>query len=97
MQSLIKHLKPFQKEFQNIIQLNLGIATLDPKIVDVVDSWTLFRDDLCNKNSNWDLKKVVVIDRWSLFEVVVSSDLIHCFCDFSKNDFKIDVFEFDFK
>jgi hypothetical protein len=26
-----------------------------------------FGDHLCNKSSNWDLKMVVVIDRWSLF------------------------------
>ena len=29
--------------------------------------WSLFRGHLCNKSSNWDLKMMVVIDRWSLF------------------------------
>ncbi len=39
----------------------------DPKIVAVVDRWSLFGCHLCNKRSNWDLKIVVVVDRWSLF------------------------------
>jgi hypothetical protein len=39
----------------------------DPKIVAVVDRWSLFGGHLCYKWSNWDLKIVAVIDRWSLF------------------------------
>ncbi len=39
----------------------------DPKIVAVVDRWSLFRGHLCYKTSNWDLKIVAVVDRWSLF------------------------------
>jgi hypothetical protein len=39
----------------------------DPKIVVVVDRWSLFRGHLCYKRSNWDLKIVAVVDRWSLF------------------------------
>jgi len=39
----------------------------DPKIVAVVDRWSLFRGHLCSKSLKWDLKIVVVIDRWSLF------------------------------
>ncbi len=39
----------------------------DPKIVIVVDRWSLFRGRLCTKSSKWNLKIVVVIDRWSLF------------------------------
>ncbi len=38
----------------------------DPKIVAVVDRWSLFRGNLCNESPNWDLKIVVVIDRWSI-------------------------------
>ncbi len=40
---------------------------LDPKIMAVVDRWSLFRGHLCNKSSIWDLKILVVIDRRSLF------------------------------
>jgi len=38
----------------------------DPKIVAVVDSWSLFRGHLCCKSLIWDLKMEVVIDMWSL-------------------------------
>ncbi len=31
----------------------------DKKIVAVVDRWSLFRSNLCNKDSKWDLKMVV--------------------------------------
>jgi len=40
----------------------------DPKVVAVVDRWSLFRGPLCyKKNSKLDVKIVAVIDRWSLF------------------------------
>ncbi len=39
----------------------------DPKIVAVVDRWSLFVGHLCYKMSNWDLKIVAVVDGWSLF------------------------------
>jgi hypothetical protein len=39
----------------------------DPKIVAVVDRWSLLGGHLCYKRSNWDLKTVAVVDRWSLF------------------------------
>jgi hypothetical protein len=39
----------------------------DPKIVVVVDRWSLLKGHLCNKSSKCDLIMVVVIDRWSLF------------------------------
>ncbi len=39
----------------------------DPKIVAVVDRWSLFGGHLCYKRSNWDLKTVAVEERWSLF------------------------------
>jgi hypothetical protein len=35
----------------------------DPKIVAVVDRWSLFRDNSCYKSYQWDLIMVVVIDR----------------------------------
>ena len=54
----------------------------DPKIVSVVDRWSLFRGHLCNKNSKWNTKmmgrfwqvgvrylKVAVVDRWSFTPV----------------------------
>ncbi len=41
----------------------------DPKIVAVVDRWSLFRGHLCNKSAKWDLKMVVVVDKWSLAQV----------------------------
>ncbi len=34
----------------------------------VVVRWSLFRGHLCIKSYKWDLKMVVVIDWWSLFE-----------------------------
>ncbi len=39
----------------------------DPKILAVVDRWSLFRGHLCYKRSNMDLKTVAVVDRWSIF------------------------------
>ena len=39
----------------------------DPKIVAVVDRWSLFKGRLYSKSPIWDLKMVIVIDRWSLF------------------------------
>jgi hypothetical protein len=39
----------------------------NPKIVAVVDRWSLFRRNLCYKRLHWDLKIVAVIDRGSLF------------------------------
>ena len=44
----------------------------DPKIVAVVDRWSLFRAHLCNKISKWDPKKVVFEGRLSQFEGVSS-------------------------
>jgi hypothetical protein len=48
----------------------------DPKIVAVVEKWSLFRCHLCNKSSKWDHKMavrryglVVVIRRWSIAQV----------------------------
>jgi len=35
----------------------------DPKIVAIVDRWSLFKGHLCYERPNWDLKKVVVIDK----------------------------------
>ena len=53
--------------FQNTVKLVYNDHPRDPKIVAVVDRWSLFRGHLCNKSSEWDLKMVVVVDRWSLF------------------------------
>ncbi len=39
----------------------------DPKIVTVVDRWSLSKGHFCNISFKWGLKMVVVIDRWSLF------------------------------
>ncbi len=39
----------------------------DPKVVSVVERWSLFRGHLCNKSFTWDLEMVVILDRWSLF------------------------------
>jgi len=41
----------------------------DPKIVAVVDSWSLFRGHLCNISPICNPKIVVIIDRWSLAQV----------------------------
>jgi hypothetical protein len=38
----------------------------DPEIVAVVDRWSLFRGNLCEKSPIWVLKIEVVIDRWLL-------------------------------
>ena len=39
----------------------------DPRVVAVVDRWSLFRCHLSNRNWKWGHKVVVVVDRWSLF------------------------------
>ena len=39
----------------------------DPKIVVVVNKWSLFRSHLCNKKSKLDPAMVFVVCRWSLF------------------------------
>jgi len=41
----------------------------DPKIVAVVDRWSLFIGNLCSKSPKWDHKMVVAIRRWSLAQV----------------------------
>ena len=43
------------------------VKTREPKIVAVVFRWSLFKCLLCNTNSKWDQKMVVVIGMWSLF------------------------------
>jgi len=48
---------------------------LDPKIVTIIDRWSLLRGHLCSKRPIWYLKMVVVLDWWPLLEVVVSSGL----------------------
>ncbi len=55
--------------FQSQIQSNLCTTTTlgGPKIVAVVDRWSLFRGYLCIESSKWDHKMVVVRERWSLF------------------------------
>jgi hypothetical protein len=35
-----------------------------PKIVAVVDRWSLFIGHICDKSLNWDLKLMVVLNRW---------------------------------
>ncbi len=55
--------------FLNTVKLVYNDHPWDPKIVAVVDRWSLFRGHLCNKGSKWDLKMMVVIDSWSLFGV----------------------------
>jgi hypothetical protein len=42
---------------------------LDPKIVAVVDRWSLFRSHLCYKTFNRNLRIMILIDRWSLTQV----------------------------
>jgi hypothetical protein len=61
--------------FATTVKLVYNDHPWDPKIVAVVDRWSLFRGHLCNKSPKWDLKMVVVRGRWSLSEVVVSSGL----------------------
>jgi len=39
----------------------------DPKIVAVVDRWSLFGGHLYYKRSNWDFKIVAAVDKWLLF------------------------------
>ena len=41
--------------------------TWDPKIVIIVDRWSLFRGHLRNKSLKYDFIIVFVIDTWSLF------------------------------
>ena len=50
---------------------NLWTTTnlVNPKIVIVVDGWSLLMGDLCNTSSKWDLNIVVVVGRWSLAQV----------------------------
>jgi hypothetical protein len=39
----------------------------DPKIVAVIDRWSLLRGHLCSKSEIWDLKMLTIVDTWSLF------------------------------
>ncbi len=39
----------------------------DPKIVAVVDRWSLFRGSLYYKNDNWAFLMVAFVGRWPLF------------------------------
>ncbi len=56
------------KQTISTVKLKSNDHPWDSKIVAVfVDRWSLFRGDLFIKSSKWDLKMVVVIDRWSHF------------------------------
>ena len=39
----------------------------DPKLVVVIDKWSLFGGNLCYERSKWDYKMMGVIGRWLLF------------------------------
>ena len=41
----------------------------DPKTAVVVRKWSLFIGHLFNKSSKWDIKKVGVVNRWTLAQV----------------------------
>jgi hypothetical protein len=65
---------PILRVFMNALIIHLKYSTLkpvynnhswDPKIMAVVDRWSLFRGHFRIKISNWDLKMFVVVDRWS--------------------------------
>jgi hypothetical protein len=49
--------------FPNTVKTVYNDHPWDPKIVAIVDRWSLFRGSLYNKTSTWDLKIVVVADR----------------------------------
>ena len=68
--SVIKMLKTLLDKQSNLCMYNSH--PWDPKVVVVVDRWSLFKGHLCH---TWDLKTVVAVERWSLFCMVVSSDL----------------------
>jgi len=59
--------KKFSKVILSTVKPVYNDHPWDPKIVAVVDRWSLFRGHLCYKKTNWDLKIAAVIDRWSLF------------------------------
>jgi len=47
-------------------EFGMQYLTWDPKILGVIDMWSLFRGHLCSKILIWDLKIVIVVYRWSL-------------------------------
>jgi hypothetical protein len=50
-------------KFLHVMQIPSNLSST------LVDRWSLFRGHLSNKSSNWDLKMMVVIDRWLLAQV----------------------------
>ncbi len=64
--TLTKLIPAFWRE-KSTIKLVCNDHPRDPKIVAVIDRWSLFGGRLCLKRSNWNLKIVAVVDRWSLF------------------------------
>ena len=70
--SVIKMLKTLLDKQSNLCMYVYDNHPWDPKVVVVVDRWSLFKGHLCH---TWDLKTVVAVERWSLFCMVVSSDL----------------------
>ncbi len=61
------------KKFQlQTVKLLYSDYLWDPKKVKkvaVADRWSLFRGHFCGKSTLWDLKMVVVVDRWSYAQV----------------------------
>ena len=68
----------YQKCFECTVKPVYNDDPRDPKIVAVVDRWSLLRGHLCYKSSEWNLTivAVYVIDRWSLAQVWLYSFLI---------------------
>ena len=54
-------------KYEGTVKLVYNDHPWDPKIMAVVDKWSLFKGHLCYKSSKWDPKMMVVEDRWSLF------------------------------
>jgi hypothetical protein len=61
------HASKFAVKFRDTVKPLYNDHPRDPKIVAVVDRWSLFGGHLFYKRSNWDLKTVAVVDRWSIF------------------------------
>jgi len=53
----------------------------DPKIVAVVDKWSLFRGHSYSKSPIWNFKMLPVIDKWSLVQVWLYLGLYTLGCD----------------
>jgi len=56
-----------RRQQSNTVKSVYNFYPWDPKIVAIVDMWSLFKGHFCSKSQILDLKIITIIDRWSLF------------------------------